>query len=94
MSPDHWLPHSPRPARLTTISEAVALPTPTHPPYSDLKPENLLIDTKGYLKITDFGFAKKIAPVGARGPSRGWGVALAGAASAASVQGACLPTLP
>eukprot|EP00388_Colpodella_angusta_P014566 GDKJ01036418.1.p1 GENE.GDKJ01036418.1~~GDKJ01036418.1.p1 ORF type:complete len:338 (+),score=60.27 GDKJ01036418.1:94-1107(+) len=26
--------------------------------YRDLKPENLLIDTTGHLKITDFGFAK------------------------------------
>lgn len=28
----------------------------------DLKPENLLMDTNGYLKMADFGFARKLSP--------------------------------
>ncbi len=32
--------------------------------YRDLKPENILIQKNGYLKLTDFGFAKVVSGAG------------------------------
>ena len=50
------------PARFYTASVACALEylQDRNVVYRDLKPENLLIDHEGYIKIVDFGFAKVV----------------------------------
>lgn len=30
--------------------------------HADIKPENFVVDGEGYLKLADFGFAKKLLP--------------------------------
>ena len=36
--------------------------------HRDIKPENMLLDTEGVLKLTDFGFSRRIGADGARTP--------------------------
>jgi len=42
------------------VTEAFSFMHNQHIIYRDLKPENLVLNTLGYLKITDFGFAKEV----------------------------------
>ena len=46
---------------LMKVADAVAFAHSKDVIHRDLKPENLLLDKYGYLKITDFGFAKRVA---------------------------------
>ncbi|VUZ50410.1 unnamed protein product, partial [Hymenolepis diminuta] len=47
---------------VASVLEAFTYLHTNHIIYRDLKPENLLLDHRGYIKLCDFGFAKKISP--------------------------------
>uniref|UniRef100_A0A5K3F244 non-specific serine/threonine protein kinase n=2 Tax=Mesocestoides corti TaxID=53468 RepID=A0A5K3F244_MESCO len=47
---------------VASVLEAFTYLHTNHIIYRDLKPENLLLDERGYIKLCDFGFAKKITP--------------------------------
>ncbi|KAL5969804.1 cGMP-dependent protein kinase 2 [Taenia solium] len=47
---------------VASVLEAFTYLHTNHIIYRDLKPENLLLDGRGYIKLCDFGFAKKVSP--------------------------------
>lgn len=48
------------------VIEAFSYLHSRHIIYRDLKPENMLLDDLGYVKLTDFGFAKRLHPPGSK----------------------------